>query len=349
MSPDAPSIEPQKRMPSVSELPAKDRLIVALDVKTVEAAREAVARLPNVSFFKIGYELFITGNLPTLLRELRGKRVFFDVKVPADITNTIAAVIDQCVEYQVTFLTLSDSMPPAIIRDARGARDRRGSEYPKLLTVPLISRLDETDFAGRDGEQGLETYILSRASAAVSAGCEGIIASGKKAIKFCRDAFPPPVLIVSPGIRPFGASSDEHKRLTTPARQSSVVQIAWSSVVPSLRIRIPKMPPTGSSTRWRRRSAYEPAGDRRPRVARFNGVGHARASKRHQFSLTARCTSRPPLIRSSPSIRSAARNAGGTTRNRPDVELRRRIDQPGSRHMARSALDAWTAVPSAHL
>jgi orotidine-5'-phosphate decarboxylase len=204
-------------MLSLADLPAKDRLIVALDVKGVEAALRAVALLPNVSFFKIGYELFVTGNVPALLRELRGKRLFFDLKVPADISNTIAAVIDQCIEYQVTFLTLSDSMPPSIIRDARASRDRRQAEYPKLLTVPLISRLDETDFTDRAGKQDLETYILSRAHEAVSAGCEGIIASGRKAIEVCRQAFPHPILIVSPGIRPLGASTDDHKRLTTPA------------------------------------------------------------------------------------------------------------------------------------
>ena len=57
--------------------------------------------------------------------------------------------------------------------------------------------------------------ILKRARAALTAGCDGIIASGH-AIRLCREAFPAAV-IVSPGIRPSGASTDDHKRSTTPA------------------------------------------------------------------------------------------------------------------------------------
>src|SRR5437773_2335252 len=43
-----------------------------------------------------------------------------------------------------------------------------------------------------------------------------MIASGQ-AIQVCRQAFPRPTIIVSPGIRPAGASTDDHKRHTTPA------------------------------------------------------------------------------------------------------------------------------------
>jgi orotidine-5'-phosphate decarboxylase len=58
--------------------------------------------------------------------------------------------------------------------------------------------------------------VLTRAKAAIDAGCDGVIASGP-AIEWCRTALPPPTLIVSPGIRPDGATTDDHKRHTTPA------------------------------------------------------------------------------------------------------------------------------------
>src|SRR4051812_47993512 len=63
----------------VAQLTGKDRLIVALDVPTVDEALRAVEQLDNVTFFKIGLQLFITGGLPDLLQRLRGsKRVFVD-------------------------------------------------------------------------------------------------------------------------------------------------------------------------------------------------------------------------------------------------------------------------------
>lgn len=200
-------------------LTGKDRLIVALDVPTVDDALRVVEELDDISFFKIGLQLFMTGGLLTLLRRLREKtkRVFVDLKVPGDIANTVAAVIDMCVENNVAFLTLSESMPLPAIAAAKAARTARQSEAPKLLTVPFLSSLDARDLPGvSGGEENLDTYILARARAAIGAGCDGVIASGE-AIGLCRHAFPKPILIVSPGIRPAGASADDHKRHTTPA------------------------------------------------------------------------------------------------------------------------------------
>lgn len=200
----------------MSDLTGKDRLIVALDVPSVDEALAIVEQLDNVSFFKVGLQLFITGGLPTLLQALEQKQVFVDLKVPGDIANTIAAVVDLCVSMRVTFLTLSESMPPPAIRSARAARDARHSPDPKFLTVPFLSSLDATDLpAVAAGENDLETFILKRAHAAVEAGCDGMIASGQ-AIHVCRRAFPS-TIIVSPGIRPAGASTDDHKRHTSPA------------------------------------------------------------------------------------------------------------------------------------
>jgi orotidine-5'-phosphate decarboxylase len=200
----------------VADLRGKDRIIVALDVPTVDEALASVERLDNISFFKVGLQLFMTGGLPDLLHALRNKRVFVDLKLPGDISNTIAAVIDACVNMNVELLTLSESMPLPAIRAASAARAARNSAHPKFLTVPVLSSLDASDLpAGAGGENGVEAVIVKRARAALDAGCDGIIASGD-AIQVCRRAFPS-TLIVSPGIRPSGASTDDHKRHTTPA------------------------------------------------------------------------------------------------------------------------------------
>ena len=49
---------------STSEGKARDRLIVALDVESVEAARALISKLgDSVSFYKIGLELAYAGGL----------------------------------------------------------------------------------------------------------------------------------------------------------------------------------------------------------------------------------------------------------------------------------------------
>ena len=202
---------------------ARDRVIVALDVPRVDLALRLVERLDNISFFKIGLQLFVTGGLLELLQALRGKQVFVDLKLPGDIANTISAVVDVCVENRVRFLTLSESMPPPAIAAAKAARDLRHTPNPQLLTVPFLSSLDARDLVSMarggagpvDPDMSLDDFIVTRARAALRAGCDGVIVSGS-AIAACRRAFPPPVVIVSPGIRPAGSSADDQKRHTTP-------------------------------------------------------------------------------------------------------------------------------------
>jgi orotidine-5'-phosphate decarboxylase len=197
-----------------SPVTAADRLIVALDVPTVDEALRAVDALDNVSFFKIGLQLFVTGGLPELLESLREKRIFVDLKIPGDIGQTIASVIDVFVNAKVTFLTLSESMPLPAIRAARAAKEARSSASPRLLIVPVLSSLDASDVPAIAGVSDVETYILHRARAALDAGCDGVIVSGD-AIRMCREGLPQ-AIIVSPGIRPAGATTDDHKRHTTP-------------------------------------------------------------------------------------------------------------------------------------
>jgi len=209
-SPERPSTE--------APLTGKDRLIVALDVPTFDQAVRAVEQLDNVSFFKVGLQLFMTGGLPTVLQALKQKRIFVDLKVPGDIANTIAAVVDLCIDNRVTFLTLSESMPPAAIAAAKAAREARRTSHPQFLTVPVLSSLDAADLASvapAGASLALDDYIIARASVALRAGCDGIVASGP-AIALCRRHFDRSVVIVSPGIRPSGTSTDDHKRHTTP-------------------------------------------------------------------------------------------------------------------------------------
>src|SRR5205814_6928503 len=84
--------------------------------------------------------------------------------------------------------------------------------------VPYQSSLDGSKHLKEMyGADNFHTFLLTRAHTAIENGCDGVIASGKEIALF-RGAYPKSsgVVIVSPGIRPAGASADEHKRFTTP-------------------------------------------------------------------------------------------------------------------------------------
>ena len=211
--------------PSLSRnhLPAKDRLIVALDNMSHEQALETVKELANVSHFKLGIPLLFGGRLIELIDKIQVERggranTFVDLKFSGDIEETIETLIREAIEHRVKFITLSESPAPAVnvntISKGREVRLYLNSEYPLFLMVPLLSSLDGPTIS----EQGItaDYYIVQRALQMIEYGCDGLIVSGE-AIKKCRDMFPK-ITIISPGIRPVGTSSDDHKRFTTPAQ-----------------------------------------------------------------------------------------------------------------------------------
>jgi orotidine-5'-phosphate decarboxylase len=198
------------------ELTPQDRVIVALDFPTPAEALRLVEELEGlVSFYKVGLELLVGGGLGDLLRQLKDKHVFLDVKLPDDITDTIRSVVRLASATGVRFLTLSRSVSPATIR---AALEGRGSNaYPQLLWVPFVSSQDQGDFAEMSGRPASEFHaeMMHRSHEVKALGVDGFIVSGQE-IAMLRSEFPD-ALLVSPGIRPAGAPKDGHKRACTPS------------------------------------------------------------------------------------------------------------------------------------
>jgi len=89
------------------------------------------------------------------------------------------------------------------------------------LQVTLLSSLDQQDVRDIFGSSAptVDEFVVARAQKSLDAGCDGLIASGAT-IGLLRGKFAgrePRPLIVSPGIRPAGASLDDHKRSVTPS------------------------------------------------------------------------------------------------------------------------------------
>jgi orotidine-5'-phosphate decarboxylase len=202
-------------------LPAKNRLIFALDVPSAREAQQCVQDLEGVvTFFKVGLELFIASGTD-LLKELqnRGCRIFLDLKMQ-DVDETIRRAVAAATAQGIDFLTIQGGAATN-----KAATLGKGDSKCQLLSVPLLSSFGEddlrdlhligpsTDFQPRFSN--LDEYVLWRAGEALHTGCDGLIGSGEYVGKF-RKAFPQ-ALIVSPAIRPPGSSTDEHKRFLTPA------------------------------------------------------------------------------------------------------------------------------------
>ena len=195
------------------------RLIVALDVPTLDEARDMVCQLANVYFFKVGWQLVLTvGVYPVLesLRNVRGKEgaVFIDLKMAGDIGNTMANMVRPMAERGVRLVTLQEAAEPAVTDHALGScRAARTGPYPEILMVPLLSSLAGPILGNTPTDQ----YIVDKGKNLLDRGCDGLVVSGTS-IRACREALGQEVTLVSPGIRPEWAEvkGDDQVRTTTP-------------------------------------------------------------------------------------------------------------------------------------
>jgi orotidine-5'-phosphate decarboxylase len=91
---------------------------------------------------------------------------------------------------------------------------------PKFLQVTYLSSWDGSDLLehlnidpGAD-KPSIDDRVVNRARRVIDSGCDGVIASGTSVSRLRREF--PKLLIVTPGIRLSGGSSDDHKRSMTP-------------------------------------------------------------------------------------------------------------------------------------
>jgi len=189
----------------------RDRLIVALDLSSVEAAQALVARLGDaVSFYKIGYQLAFAGGLG-YARDLvdAGKEVFLDLKLH-DIGNTVGQGVKSIADLGATFLTVH-----AYPQTMKAAIDARAGNL-RILAVTVLTSYDDADLAAAGYDFSVGELVAERAAQARDIGIDGIVCASDEAAKV-RAVVGSSLALVIPGIRPAGAAVGDQKRIATPA------------------------------------------------------------------------------------------------------------------------------------
>lgn len=200
----------------MSKAPARDRLIVALDLSDATAAEQAVKTLgDSVNFYKIGYELGFAGGL-ALAERLAGdgKNIFLDFKLH-DIGNTVVRGVASLAKIGATFLTVH-----AYPQTMRAAVEGRGDSEVKLLAVTALTSYDDADAAEAGYALAIRDLVRLRAQQARTIGLDGIVCSAAETA-LVRDAAGRAMTIVTPGIRPAGSAAGDQKRTLTPTEAIS--------------------------------------------------------------------------------------------------------------------------------
>ena len=194
-------------------LDARERLIVALDLPSVKAAENMVAKLgETVGFYKIGYQLAFAGGLPFAAGLIAaGKQVFLDFKLH-DIGNTVQKGVESVAQLGATFLTVH-----AYPQTMKAAVEGKTGSTMRILAVTVLTSYDDADLAAAGYDLSVGELAAARAAQARDTGVDGLICSAEEAANL-RGIVGPGMVLVTPGIRLTRSATGDQKRIMTPAK-----------------------------------------------------------------------------------------------------------------------------------
>ena len=199
-------------------LDVRDRLIVALDFPSADAAMELVERLEGCCrWFKVGMELYYAAGNRVIegLRE-RGFEVFLDLKLH-DIPNTVSGAVRSVTGTGASLLTVHAGGGGQMMAAAAQAASEPGA--PQLLAVTVLTSMDvaELHAVGVTGDPAAQVLRLARLAGA--AGIDGLVCSAEE-VAAVRAAMGPKARLVVPGIRPAGVTGGDDQRRVASAAEA---------------------------------------------------------------------------------------------------------------------------------
>lgn len=188
----------------------KEKLIVALDVADISAAKNLVEQIGDEAlFYKVGLELMMSGDYFELVKWLKNKnkKIFADLKL-YDISETVARAVKNLAQYEIDLLTIHTASREIMSR----ASENKGKM--NVIGVTVLTNLDQKDLGemGFDKNLSLENLVLKKAKMALDSGLDGVVSSALEAQNL-RQNFGKDFLIVSPGIRLKAVADDDQKRV----------------------------------------------------------------------------------------------------------------------------------------
>ena len=200
---------------------ARDRLICALDFPTFDRAKALVEELGDaVTFYKVGMELFY-GAGPDIIRYLKekDKKVFLDLKLQ-DIPNTVAHSLAVLTRLGADIMNVhavgGSKMMAEGMKAVKEAAAELGRPAPKLIAVTVLTSMDEAQWKPLNYARPIGEEVLDLAALTKESGLDGVVASPREAAGI-RERCGKDFLIVTPGVRPVWAASNDQSRIATPA------------------------------------------------------------------------------------------------------------------------------------
>lgn len=189
-------------------------IAVALDAPNSTTMVDwAIQSAPHVSVMKVGLEVYLRDGAVAVeqVREAApAAGVFLDLKLH-DIPATVGGAARSIARLQPDIVTVHAAGGASMIAAAAEALPQT-----RIAGVTILTSMSDKDLAavGFDGDS--RTCVTRLAVLAVNAGARALVCSPLE-VAFVRDAVGPDVLLITPGVRPAGASGDDQSRVASPA------------------------------------------------------------------------------------------------------------------------------------
>ena len=202
-------------------IPARDRVIVALDCDAWEAIALADKLEGHAKWLKIGMTLYYAEG-PAIVKmfKRRGFNVFLDLKFH-DIPHQVQGAARSAAASGADMLTMhtvgGTAMMEAGQRGAEEGAAEYGGDVPATLGITVLTSMSPEALAATGVARPLPEQVAALAAQAKDAGISGVGASPQEAAAL-RGILGPVAFIVTPGVRPAGAALGDQSRVATPAQ-----------------------------------------------------------------------------------------------------------------------------------
>lgn len=193
-------------------------IAVAMDAPSLAVLADwSQAVAPVVSTLKVGLEVYCRDGAQAVstAREAAasaghpGIDVFLDLKLH-DIPATVRGAAEAVAHLRPTFLTVHASGGAAMIAAAAQALPET-----RITAVTVLTSLAEDDLAAVGLQGPSRDAVVRLARLSVAAGARAIVCSPQE-VAAVRAVVPDDITLITPGVRPAGASLDDQQRVATP-------------------------------------------------------------------------------------------------------------------------------------
>lgn len=202
----------------LKDIPAQERIIVALDCGHDRAVELADELKGSARWLKVGMTLYYACG-PSIVEYLKGMgfNVFLDLKLH-DIPHQVRGAAESASLTGADLLSIHGLGGSAMISAAREGVTTAALERTtrtKLVAITVLTSMDQEALSEVGIERPVSEEVSSLAAMACGAGSDGVVCSPKEASDL-RHALGDEALIVTPGVRPAGSDVADQRRVATP-------------------------------------------------------------------------------------------------------------------------------------